>query len=245
MQISSLIPLAIRRPAPRVRLAAVSRLLVLTMAFSMLVLVPGATTQRVDAQAPETTAVASDTTWTEVGRAVGEGEQCIVCNQPIDDDEAVEIRYKGRTFHVNAGMLADFADDPDRYFVSLQAQGALFDERAMEGRKVSLGWLILGGYILIGLIAAASCGALAISRGLEPLPWFFAGLIGNVAAIFVLVINRQRDTARTPDRWTKVRRTHAPTRCSKCGADNHPSAHQCQGCNAAMDPAFQAEAARA
>ena len=50
------------------------------------------------------------------------------------------------------------------------------------------GWLYLGIYVLVGLVCAAACGYLAVNRGLQPIPWFFAGLVGNVAAIFVLIL---------------------------------------------------------
>lgn len=183
--------------------------------------------------------------WVEVGRKTGDGEQCLVCRLAIDGDEAVAIRYKGRTFHVKASMVDMFAEDPDRYFETLQARGALFDERAMEGRSVSPGWLIFGGYVLLGLICAALCGALAIGRGLEPLPWFFAGLVGNVAAVFVLLLGRRRGDAAAPEAWTKVRTTHAPGRCPACGAENHPSADACSGCDVRLEPTLQSEAVRA
>lgn len=192
------------------------------------------------AKPPE--AAAAD--WVEVGRASGEGERCLVCRLAIDGEEAVAVRYKGRTFHVKASMLATFAGDPDHYFEELQARGALFDERAMEGRSVSPFWLALGGYMLVGLVCAAFCGAVAIGRGLEPLPWFFAGLVGNLAALFVLMLGRQRGSADAPDSWTKVRTTHAPSPCHACGAENHPSATACNDCGARLDPAFESEAGR-
>ncbi len=217
---------------------------IVLLALGLLAVAP-LSAQLPDAAIPPPASANPDEGWIEIGRKIGEGEQCLVCRLAIDGMEAVAVRYKGRTFYVNAGMLDTFAEDPDRYFEILQARGALFDERAMEGRSVSPGWLLFGSYMLLGLICAALCGALAISRGLEPLPWFFAGLIGNLAAVFVLMLNRRRGEADAPDSWTKVRTTRAPSPCPGCGAENHPSATGCSGCGAVLEPAFQAEAGRA
>ena len=180
----------------------------------------------------------------ELEQRPGEGEQCIVCRQPIHDLEIVEVRYKGRTFHVAAKMLDEFTADPDLYFQKLQARSALFDERAMEGRQVSTGWLLFGGYVLAGLVFAALCGYLAVSRGLAPLPWFFAGLFGNVAAAAVLLITPRGDAADVPAGLAKVPVTHFPLPCPRCGAPNHPSAAACSGCGAGLAPAVEAETAR-
>ncbi len=184
----------------------------------------------------------------ELDRRGGEGEQCIVCGQAIEGGEIVEIRYKGRTFHVAAKMLGDFEAEPDAYFQRLQARSALFDERAMEGRRAPKGWLWFGGYVLIGLVFAALCGYLAVSRSLSPLPWFFAGLAGNVAALAVLLATRRGDAsalpAGVPAGLAKVPVTHAAMPCPGCSEANHPAASRCSGCGAALAPAFEPETAR-
>lgn len=184
----------------------------------------------------------------ELDRRPGEGERCIVCGVTIDGLEIVEVRYKGRTFHVAAKMLEEFEADPDAYFQKLQARAALFDERSMEGRRAARGWLYLGVYVLIGLVFGALCGYLAVSRSLPPLPWFFAGLAGNVAALAVLLATPRGDPASAPagvpSGLAKVPLTHASVSCPGCGAANHPSASACGGCGAALAPVYEPETAR-
>lgn len=175
----------------------------------------------------------------------GEGERCIVCKQQVYGADVVEVRYQGRRFFVKAAMLEDFDAEPLRYFEELQARSGLFDERAVGGGKVSWGWLAFGAYVVVGLVFAALCGYLAIGRGHLPLTWFFAGLAGNVAALFVLLKTpRGRLEAVMPPGLTKVPITRAPVPCPGCGATNHPSAAECGGCGAELEPAFEPETAR-
>ncbi len=184
----------------------------------------------------------------ELERRPGEGERCIVCAQQIHGDEIVEVRYKGRTFFVAGKMLDELASNTDTYFQQLQAQSALFDERSMEGRQMSFGWLLFGGYVLLGLIFAALCGYLAVGRSLAPLPWFFAGLVGNLAALIVLLATARGDStvlpAGIPAGLAKVPTTRTPVTCSECDASNHPSAAVCGGCGRTLSPTVQAETAR-
>ncbi len=184
----------------------------------------------------------------ELDRRPGEGEQCLVCGQAIDGLEIVEVRYKGRTFHVAAKMLEEFEADPDAYFEKLQARSALFDERAMEGRQTQPGWLYFGAYVAIGLVFAALCGYLAVSRSLAPIPWFFAGLVGNVAALVVLLATPRGDAtalpAGIPAGLAKVPVTRLPQPCPSCGAPNHPTASACNSCGAILTPALEPETAR-
>lgn len=184
----------------------------------------------------------------ELDRKIGEGEQCIVCGQTIDGLEVVEVRYKGRSFFVAAKMLDELKGDPDTYFEKLQARSALFDERAMEGRRTSSGWLYFGVYVLVGLVFAALCGYLAVSRSLAPIPWFFAGLAGNVVALAVLLATPRGDAsalpAGVPAGLAKVPVTRLPVPCPSCGTSNHPAAAACSGCGTGLAPALEPETAR-
>ena len=185
----------------------------------------------------------------ELDRRPGTGETCIVCNQSIHGDDVVELRYRGRTFYVAAKMLGDFENDPAAYFSQLQARTALFDEHAVIDRPMASGWLIFGLYVLLGLVCAAICGYLAISRALPPIPWFFAGLIGNLAAIFVLLATPRGDASALPSGilagLNKVATTRTPLDCPNCGYPNHPAADQCSGCNAKLTPSIESETVRA
>jgi len=184
----------------------------------------------------------------ELQRKPGEGEQCIVCDQPITGGEVVELRYKGRRFYVAAPLLQDLFDDPDRYFYKRQARSALFDEEAHTA-IASNGWLYFGLYVLAGLLFGALCGYLAITRAMPPLPWFFAGLLGNLAALLVLLGARRGDPsahpAGVPPELAKVPATRAPIACAKCGRLNHPAATVCVSCLRKLQPKVGSEASRA
>ena len=94
-----------------------------------------------------------------------------MCGNHIYDKDIVEIRFQGRTFHVAAGDMFDlFAHDPQRYFHKLQARSVLFDETSIVDRPMSIGWLIFGFYVLVGLVCSTICRYLAVSRALDPLP---------------------------------------------------------------------------
>jgi hypothetical protein len=199
-------------------------------------------------QEPASGPAAREESWQVLDRRPGRGEACLVCGQRIFGEEVVEIRYRGRTFHVAAPMVAEFEADPEAYFRRLQARAALFDESAVEARPVASGWLIVGLYILIGLVAGALCAYLAVGKALSPLPWFFAGLAGNVVALLALLARPAGDAsalpAGVPPGLAKVATTREPVRCPVCGASNHPSAAACANCGSALVPTVQAETAR-
>lgn len=95
----------------------------------------------------------------------------------------------------------------------MRARSALFDE---AGTDIELGawpsWI--GVYLLAGLVFAALYGYLAVTSGLSPVPWFFAGLIGNLAALLVLLAARRSGPAfSAPSGLAKVPRTVAPVAC--------------------------------
>jgi hypothetical protein len=166
----------------------------------------------------------------------------------VRGDDVVEIRYRGRTFFVGAARLGDFEGDPEAYFRQLQARAGLFDEEALQGRAATGGWLILGLYVLAGLLFAAWCGYLAVGKALAPVPWFFAGLVGNVAALVVLWIAPRREPAALagaiPSGLGKVAVTPQPVPCPGCWSSNHPAATACSLCGAELTPTVEPETAR-
>ena len=186
----------------------------------------------------------------ELRRKPGEGEQCLVCGALIRYGNVVELRYKGRRFYVGEALLEELLKDPDRYFSKLQVRSALFDEEAYrQGSPRSSGWLYFGLYVLAGLVSAALCGCLAVKRGMAPIPWFFAGLVGNVAGLLVLLAAGKGDTttavAGIPAGLAKVPTTHNPRACAQCGHLNHPSADACAHCTVPLQATAQSEVARA
>ena len=188
--------------------------------------------------------------WTVLDQRQGRGEQCLVCGKQMFGTDVVEVRLKGRTFHVAAGMMLErFEQDPKQYFRKLQARSALFDESSIPPKQMSLFWLGLGSYVLTGLICGAACAYLAVAKGLPVVQWFAAGLIGNV---IVLAAVRGAKTRRDPSApagippgLAKVPTTRSPKPCGACGHENHPSAAACSGCGIKLDPTVRSEVALA
>ncbi len=186
--------------------------------------------------------------WTELERRPGTGEVCLVCRTPVEGDDVVEVRYQGRVFHVSAAHFPEFEADPDRYFARIQARSALFDEKAVPVATASNGWLYVGLYVLIGLVFAALCGHVALQRGLKPIPWFFAGLVGNLAALAVLLFTKAEAQVAyvegVPGGLAKIPTTHSPVECPNCHNFNHPAAENCIHCGYKLDPKIESEAQR-
>ena len=186
--------------------------------------------------------------WELLDQRPADGEQCIVCRVAVHEGDIVEVRYKGRTFFVAAKMLAEFEAHPEAYFHDLQAHGGLFDEGAMESPPIETGWLWLGLYILVGLVAGAACSYVALNRGLPAWRWFFAGLLVNVVALAAVLTRRggaDAPAAGLAPGLAKIPSTHAPVSCGECGADNHPAAPACSDCGHALRPTIEPETARA
>ena len=186
--------------------------------------------------------------WTVIEERPADGEQCLVCRQRIHAGDIVEVRYKGRTFHVAAKMLEDFRADPERYFDVLEAHSALFDEGAMETPRMRTGWLFFGLWVLVGLVCGAACSYVALDRGRPALGWFFGGLLANLAALVALLVKAPRPgelSERPPPGLRKIPLTAAPSACPRCGALNHPSASACSSCGSELTPTVQPETARA
>ena len=201
-------------------------------------------------QEPDFNIVAEPPGMSVLDQRGGQGEQCLVCDQRVFGKDVVEVRYQGRIFHVAAGeMFQLFINDPELYFRKLRARSALFDERSVGRSSMNWGWLGFGLYVLLGLVVGAVCGYQAVKKGLSPVPWFFAGLVGNGAVLAVLLNSADQRDARAPagipSGLRKVPVTYTPMVCNACGANNHPSARLCSGCGADLEPSVEPETARA
>ena len=170
------------------------------------------------------------------------GDRCLVCNVLLDEN-GLGFLYRGRRVTLHIQHAQTFLDNPLHYFSKLQPRGALFQEDVLRS-PVNLGWLILGIWMVLGLVAAAFCTHTALRKGFPPVIWFFIGLVANL--IGVLLVLRQPPVAQVdlPPRLGKIPVTAPPVRCPKCGAENHPSARQCTGCCAEMQPTMASEVTR-
>ncbi|MDA2914327.1 hypothetical protein MYX77_10300, partial [Acidobacteriia bacterium AH_259_A11_L15] len=127
-------------------------------------------------------------------------------------------------------------------------RGGLFSEEGPSGQPLSLGWFVLGLYVLVGLIFAGACAHEAVHKALPPIPWFFGGLFLNAVGYLILLTRAPGDAAQfpagIPRGLRKVPLTYYSEECPNCGYYNHPAGHYCLGCSTEMDPAFESEAAR-
>lgn len=178
--------------------------------------------------------------------AVGNGF-CAVCGHRVDRSHSHLV--KGRRVFLCPGPCEQaWAEDPDAAFLNLQARGAFLDEQATGLGGLFSGWLFAGLYLVAGLICGGISAYLAVQKLLSPWPWFFAGLLLNVAAVLAIAFCPARDRSGLPDGVApglrKVASTAAPVACPACGALQHPSARECAACGGTLSPRFESEVGR-
>lgn len=173
---------------------------------------------------------------------------CLVCERPVDKTDRV-YEIDGQRVPVHTGACDEkFKQNPDRYLAKLKPRGAFLGADPSGFRTFSSGWLVLGLYILIGLVFAGMCAYRAVNQSLRPVPWFFWGLIFNLFAYLVLVSRARGVRSQAP--WgvphglAKVPLTYTPDRCPACGETNHPSATSCSTCGSRLDPHIASEVAK-
>ena len=178
------------------------------------------------------------------------GEICIVCGMPVSNGD-IAIVLKGRRMPVMKDMEETVLRNPEFYFKHKQARGALFQEdfQSPSGAvraSVSLGWFLVGLYILSALIFGGLSGAAAVSKGLPPISSFFLGLaLSLFGYLFVLTRRSSRASHGVPTSLLKVPATQSPLACPQCGNTNHPAATSCALCHVSLSPQGQSDLSRA
>jgi ribosomal protein L40E len=132
---------------------------------------------------------------------------------------------------------------PAEWLAKLKPRGAFLDASAAK-IGLSPAWLILGAYVLLGLIFGALAAHRAFSVGRDPRLWLAVGFLTNVVGyVALLALPRQevRALAGVPAGLTKVAATYSPETCPACGAENHPSARHCSACGGTLQARFVAE----
>ena len=178
------------------------------------------------------------------------GEICIVCGMPVSSGD-IAIILKGRRMPVMKDMAAAVLKNPEIYFKSKQAKGALFQEdfqtppgAAQAG--VSLGWFLAGLYVLSALIFGGLSGVAAVAKGLPPISSFFFGLgLSVFGYLYVLTRPSQTASPSVPAGLVKVPVTQSPLACPQCGNTNHPAAATCAACHVSLSPQGQSDLSRA
>lgn len=172
------------------------------------------------------------------------GEVCLVCGQPLSQDDVVYL-VRGRRVPLKREHIAAFVADSSRYLALSKPKSALFHEHAAQTRGIELGWFLFGLYVLIALIFSGLSGYNAVSKGLNPIPHFFIGLIFSVLGyLYVLTRPRAAQSSEVPGGLVKVHTTHEPVACGQCGYTNHPAAKACSGCGAKLQPIVASEVGR-
>jgi len=181
--------------------------------------------------------------------STGDARWCIVCEAEAAPGAITETWRGRRVTLCNEQCRAAFLERREELFASLQARGALFDEKATSERALFSGWFWLGIWALAGLICGAVAVYVAIGKGLAPLPWLLGALAFNGIALILLAARPRGDLSRLPQGvpagLRKIPTTHAPAACAKCGRENHPSARVCARCGAPMEARIESESARA
>ncbi len=173
---------------------------------------------------------------------VHEHDRCLVCDGELDKN-GLAFLYKGRRITLDTLHLEAFLQTPGAYLAQLQPRGALFQESG--GGYLSKGWLFAGIWMLLGLVGAAVCTGIALRKGLPPMGWFAAGLATNILAVIVIFTRPASESIPLPPRLAKIPVTADPYLCTRCGAQNHPSARHCIGCDAVIDSTADSEVERA
>lgn len=175
------------------------------------------------------------------------GDVCRVCNNPVHDGDIVFV-VRGQRVPLHLGELGpDLRGQLEGLLAQLEPRGAFLGARRNHP-ALSTTWFLLGLYILLGLIFAALCAHRALHTGQSPVAWFALGLALNAFAYFALLTRPRREVVApsgVPAGLRKISATFAPQPCSKCGAQNHPSAAACIGCGTALEPRAASEVARA
>jgi hypothetical protein len=187
------------------------------------------------------------------GKILGEsvapksGEICVVCNEPIGDNDAVYL-VKGQRVPVHLIVCYHkLQAHPEVFLAQLQPKGAFLGAGGGE-QKASYFWFLAGLYILVGLVFAALCAHQALQSGHSPVTWFGVGLVLNALG-YLLLLTRPRGVVAAlggvPKGLHKIAATHAPQPCPGCGKMNHPSATECAGCGGRLQPVVESEVEKA
>ena len=178
------------------------------------------------------------------------GEHCVVCGMPLSSGD-IAIILKGRRIPVMKGMAASVLKNPEIYFKSKQARGALFHEdfQAAPGAVqagVNLGWFLAGLYVLSALVFGALGAVAAVSKGLTPISGFCLGLgLSVFGYLYMLTRPAQTASLDIPAGLAKVPVTQSPLACPQCGNTNHPAAASCAVCHVALSPQGHSDLSRA
>ncbi|MGH7493721.1 MAG: hypothetical protein ACREOO_15190 [bacterium] len=128
-----------------------------------------------------------------------------------------------------------------------QPRSALFQRESTASQlTMGFGWFLFGLHILIALLFSGLSGYTAISKGLNPIPYFFIGFfLSAFGFLYVLTRPSVAKPGDVPAGLVKVHTTLEPVPCPKCGNTNHPAAKKCLNCGSELQPLAQSDVVRA
>ena len=178
-----------------------------------------------------------------VARRPAHGGTCVHCGAKMPEG-SFEYQVRGVWVPLCSERCArGFASDPGRFLSRLLPRAALFSEEIGGALPVRVTWLAIALYVLLGLACGGVAAHVAVSHGLPRLPWFLAGLVGNLFALAFLAPRAARTSAALRG-LAKIPATASPMPCSACARTNHPSASLCIHCGAALSPLVEPETRR-
>jgi hypothetical protein len=177
------------------------------------------------------------------------GETCIVCRKSVGHIDRV-YTVDGQRLPVHrVSCEALLKQAPGRYLASLKPRGAFLGAEPATGSAASWNWVLVAGYVLLGLAFGGWCSYRALNHGLSPIRWFFIGFFLNLLGFAILLARPRGERVRAPGGvppgLAKFAATHSPRPCSACGKLNHPSAAACAGCRGKLQPAMASEVVKA
>lgn len=203
-----------------------------------------ASAQTAPAQAPDELVMDGEV----IGRRVPPkpGDICLVCNQPVDENDAVYL-VDGQRVPLHYDQHQDTIREQLRSFLAQLTPRGAFLGAVERHAGLSPAWFLGGLYVLIGLIFGGLAAHRALHYGYRPLLWFVVGLAFSAPGYFYLRTRPKREVfapAGVPEGLRKIASTYEPACCPACGKENHPSAERCLGCGAALSPQGVSEVAR-
>jgi hypothetical protein len=172
---------------------------------------------------------------------------CPVCGREMEG-ALFQVAYKGVRLSVCSGPCRDLfehlasAGRLDRITAAIEPRAALFQADSAAKPPLSRYLLLLGLYLLAGLITGGLSAFIAIRKGLGGGGAFAAGLVLGVVGLAIVLARSGGERTVIPEGHTRALKTRRGTRCPACGEPAHPSAARCARCASALSPAGQSEA---
>jgi ribosomal protein L37E len=172
------------------------------------------------------------------------GDRCLIDREPTGPADPVYLVDGQRVALHWTHCYREFLKHPARYEALLKPGGGafLFSEGYLS--EISLGWLLLGLYVLLGLVFAALSAGHALAHGKPAVGAFFAGFFLNAAGYLYVCTRPSAKTGAEVMRgkalW-RIPTSYPPEACPRCGAANHPSAKVCAACGAVLTPRIASE----